>query len=46
MAGKGGGGKPAKGRNDERPNAKAWKKSVRVFDTAVRRLVKKPHPKA
>lgn len=46
MAGKGGGGKPAKGRNDDRTNAKAWKKYVLVFDPTTRRLVKQPHPKA
>jgi hypothetical protein len=45
MAKGGGGGRPAKGRNDDRPNGKAWKKAVLVMDSTKRRLVKEPHPK-
>jgi hypothetical protein len=39
--GKGGGAKPAKGRNDDRPSGKASKKSPKVFDAVKRKLVKK-----
>lgn len=33
-------------RNDDRPNGKAWKKTVLAYDPSKGRLVKKPHPKA
>ena len=46
MAGKSGGSKPAKGSNDNRPKGKAWKKTIKVFDPAKGRLVRRPHPQA
>jgi hypothetical protein len=39
--GKGGGSKPAKGRNDDRTNGKAFKKAPKFFDAIKRKLVKK-----
>ena len=39
--GKGGGSKPAKGRNDNRPNGKGSKKYPKIFDAIKRRLVTK-----
>lgn len=39
--GKGGGAKPAKGRNDDRANGKAFKKAPKFFDAVKRKLVKK-----
>jgi hypothetical protein len=37
--------KKSSDRNDNRPNGKAWKNAVWVFDATKRRLVKEPHPK-
>jgi hypothetical protein len=44
-AGKGGGGRPpAKGANDRRPNGKAWKKFIKVYDSEKQRTVRIPNP--
>lgn len=42
--GRGGGGPKSTGRNDRRPNGKAWKKFIRVFDPEKGRLVRIPNP--
>lgn len=40
-----GGSKSGGGRNDNRPNGKAWKKFIRVWDPEKERLVRIPNPK-